>query len=1052
MQVVSLETLKTWTSPAHFEQGKAWFDSGKVEQIKQEGRHFEGRLSIADRSQICRFSLDEAGHPRNECPCRVNRVEGMICGHVIALMLAWRAENSDPQAERAERVEKRLQIPAERRRGSFRLGPTGIPAKLTLTLRRNWPQELLKGEINLIPGFELNSRRQRPDQLHPTQVLRLSPEDERMLLLLEDLAGLPLPPVFPVSVADFTQVLSWRAPGELQVMDWLLPVNLHSESILSMLTVDLDARSGELRLNLSMDLPKAAPAGSSPITVLAPTSGWVVAGDNAWPLAAVPPPELQGLCAGPVRIPREKVQSFLFEELPRLEGSMLVDQRVDLTRFTACSMPPKFKLSLKGGRQYASGVLYARYGEVDVVACGPDPGRVLSIPDPEHPLRYGGRNPEAEAEALARLSSSGFAAQAGDKLGTLDGQTAIFNLLARTRFEFEPEGWEIELRGDLEAMAARAAMMLAQVGISDTDTPDWFRFDLTLRATDGSTLTEGAVRKALERGEDFIEHKGELILLPRKQAEALVDAVAEAKPGSDGSLRLPRRVCGYLNARLQEQNGIPLKTSPQWMAEAQKQNQEIQLEPVALPKPLQGVLRPYQEYGVRWLRFLERAGYGGILADDMGLGKTLQTLTWIALEREKPEARKAPALIVCPASLVENWIEEAARFLPDLKTVALMGTRRTAAWEAVPAADLAVISYPMLRRDLDTAKAIDWAAVVLDEAQHIKNPNTQNALSAKALRAANRIVLTGTPMENQVRDLWSLMDFLMPGYLDTQAKFQKRFGFVIAAGGPQASASLHLLRRKIKPFLLRRLKQDVAKDLPPRLEKRVFCDLTPAQRKLYDQVEQQVKTEAESAFRAGKPQIAVLQGLMRLRQICCHPALLPHSPLPPGESGKTEMFFELLDEVIDGGHRALVFSQFTSMLQLLRGELEARDIPFCYLDGSTDHRQALVNRFNDSPDIPVFLISLMAGGTGLNLTGADVVIHYDPWWNPAVEDQATDRAHRIGQQRSVYAMKLITRNTLEAKVALLQDKKRELIEQALGNDEAVMERLSWQDVRDLLDL
>jgi len=1049
---VSYDTLKSWTSPAHFEQGKSWFDSGRVDQVLCGDRRFEGRLSIADRSQICRFTVDESGHPHNECPCRVNRVEGMICGHVIALMLAWRAENIHPQAEREERVLKRLAIPAERRRSRIRLAQTGIPAKLVLTLRRNWPQEFVQDKLHLIPVFELNGRRQRPDQLHPTQYLKLSPEDEKLLLLLEDLAGGDLPPVFPVKRADFAQVLSWKARGEIQVMDWLLPLQLHPQEILSMLTVDLDRATGELLLNLAMDLPRAAPPGSRPITVLGPETGWVISGDNAWPLAAVPPPDLQGLCAGPVRIPRERVQRFLLEEVPELEKKMLVDKRVQTALFQEGKGVPVFKLSLKGGRQYASGVLYANYGGVEVLAGGPDPGKVLSVPDPSHPLKYGGRNPEAEREALDLLKASGFAAGAGDMLGTLEGQSAIFNLLARVRFEFEPLGWQVELRGDLGNLAGKAAMLLAQVGIDDTEAPDWFRLQLTLRATDGSTVTEAAIRKALERGEDFLEHKGEIILLPRRQAEALVDAVAEAKPGPDGNLRIPKRACGFLQARLSETTGIPVNASPAWLEEARKQNQEVMLEEVELPGGLQGILRPYQAYGVRWLRFLESAGFGGILADDMGLGKTLQTLCWLALPRIREEARGRPALIVCPSSLVENWAEEAQRFLPAMRVVPLLGAQRTALWQQVRTADLAVISYALLRRDLQEAKAVEWAAVVLDEAQHIKNPDTQNALSAKALRAQQRLVLTGTPMENQVRDLWSLMDFLMPGYLETQSKFHKRFGSVIQAGGPGSASAMHLLRRKLRPFLLRRLKRDVATDLPPRLEKRVHCDLTPEQRALYETVEAAVKAEAEAAQKAGKPQIVVLQGLMRLRQICCHPSLLGDAGKTVKTSGKLDMFLELLDEVMDGGHRVLVFSQFTSMLKILREELETRGVAYRYLDGSTQNRQALVHEFNEDENIPVFLISLMAGGTGLNLTGADVVIHYDPWWNPAVEDQATDRAHRIGQDRTVYSMKLITRNTLESRVALLQDRKREQIEQALEGDEAVMERLSWRDVRELLEM
>ncbi len=288
----------------------------------------------------------------------------------------------------------------------------------------------------------------------------------------------------------------------------------------------------------------------------------------------------------------------------------------------------------------------------------------------------------------------------------------------------------------------------------------------------------------------------------------------------------------------------------------------------------------------------------------------------------------------------------------------------------------------------------------------------------------------------------------MPGYLGSESDFKKRFGALIASGGPGAATAMHVLRKKLKPFMLRRLKQDVAKDLPPRLERRVYCDLLPEQQKLYEQVKADVQAEVTD----GKSKLAVLQGLMKLRQICGHPSLVTGSEIASAQSGKLESFLELLDEIIDGGHRVLVFSQFTSMLAILRKVLEEREIDYLYLDGSTQNRQSLVHEFNDNEQIPVFLISLKAGGSGLNLTGADVVIHFDPWWNPAVEDQATDRAHRIGQEKTVYAMKLITRNTVEAQVARMQDQKREIIEAALAGDEAVMNSLSWDDVRGLLEL
>ncbi|MEX2606469.1 MAG: hypothetical protein WD708_03915, partial [Kiritimatiellia bacterium] len=486
--LVSIADLRKWTSPRYYQEGEAWFEAGKVEHYTEKDGEFEGRISIRDRSQICRFKLDAQGLPHNECPCRVNRVEGMICGHVIAIMLAWRAEHADPLEERRARIDQILQIEPERRQHTRRLGESGVETRLHLSLRRNWTEELLKGEIHLIPSFELEGRIRRPDQLHPGQVLKLSESDQRMLALLEEINGKPLDPVFPVTTADFAQILDFRAPDSLKVLESPGPLQLHSKPVLPLLTVDLDRKSGELLVTLKMDLPHPPPAGSSPLLVLAPRSGWVISGQYAWPLEAVPPAELRGLCSGTVRIPRSRVMRFLKEDLPELENRLLVDNRVPDDAFTTTSVCPPFHLRLKGGLQFISGVLHARYGEVEVLAGGPDPDKVCSIPDPEDPLAYGGRNPEAEANALARLQKWGFAASSGDRLGTIEGQTSILNVLSRVRFELEPLGWEVELNGNLESIAAKAGILLARIDFQQADTPDWFQMNLTLRETGGETL------------------------------------------------------------------------------------------------------------------------------------------------------------------------------------------------------------------------------------------------------------------------------------------------------------------------------------------------------------------------------------------------------------------------------------------------------------------------------------------------------------------------------------------------------------------------------------
>jgi SNF2 family DNA or RNA helicase len=413
-------------------------------------------------------------------------------------------------------------------------------------------------------------------------------------------------------------------------------------------------------------------------------------------------------------------------------------------------------------------------------------------------------------------------------------------------------------------------------------------------------------------------------------------------------------------------------------------------------------------------------------------------------------------LVVCPTSLVFNWAAEAARWTPQLKALTLEGPDRHLRFDRIPASDLVITSYALIRRDADRYRSLEFDTVILDEAQHIKNRQTQNAQAVKSIRAGHRLVLTGTPLENSVHDLWSIYDFLMPGYLGTAADFRERYEIPIAR--ERDTASMARLARRVRPFLLRRLKRDVVQELPAKLEQVAYCDLNDEQAAVYLQLLAHTRKEVtEAVGEAGlaRSRMLVLTALLRLRQVCCDLRLLDSKSEEPTASdtapgGKIQMFSELLDEILDGGHRVLVFSQFTSMLKLLRDELDARELDYCYLDGSTSDRGAVVDRFQRESSIPVFLISLKAGGVGLNLTGADTVIHFDPWWNPAVEDQATDRAHRLGQTRVVTSYKLITRGTVEEKILNLQRKKRELIAATLTDEGALAGSLTWEEITELL--
>ena len=459
--------------------------------------------------------------------------------------------------------------------------------------------------------------------------------------------------------------------------------------------------------------------------------------------------------------------------------------------------------------------------------------------------------------------------------------------------------------------------------------------------------------------------------------------------------------------------------------------------------PIKG-LRPYQQRGFAWLKTLARLGMGGVLADDMGLGKTIQVLALIQWGYETQGCM--PSLVVAPTSLVYNWQAEIQKFTPHMRTVVLSGGKddRRKQAEDIEKVDVLIASYAQIRRDIEWLEQISFRFCILDEAQQIKNAASVGAGAVKRIQAQSRFALTGTPMENHPGELWSIFDFVLPGYLMDQADFMQRYG---------DGADSDLLARKIRPFLMRRLKREVLSELPEKIEHRIVAELTPEQKTVYLATLAQVKKELDDTVRNegwDKAHFRMLAAITRLRQICCHPALFLEGY--EGGSGKLELLMELVGEQVESGHRILIFSQFTSMLGIIRDHLSESGIESLYLDGSTppQERMALTETFNKG-SIPVFLISLRAGGYGLNLTAADTVIHYDPWWNPAVEDQATDRAHRIGQTRAVHVIKLIAHDTIEEKVSELQTRKKELIDLVVTPGEVLPSALSAKDIRALFD-
>ena len=515
--------------------------------------------------------------------------------------------------------------------------------------------------------------------------------------------------------------------------------------------------------------------------------------------------------------------------------------------------------------------------------------------------------------------------------------------------------------------------------------------------------------------------------------QAAQEAMADL--GVDGLAPVAQRIGLEQAAHLDEEGFKRFADSPHVAALRERLKNFKAVPSTGIPEGVNADLRPYQKDGFDFLCHLTQMKLGGILADDMGLGKTLQTLTWLAWLRVRSTRSKKPSLVICPASVLHNWRREANRFTPQLKVLVLeSGAARHNLRKQIPQHDLIVTNYALLRRDLEELQKFAFRAVILDEAQFIKNPGAQVTQSVKQMKSEYRLALTGTPLENRLLDLWSIVDFIQPGYLGSQEHFLETYE---PRGGEDAIGAQRIARRrlsaKLRPLLLRRLKKHVAKDLPDRIEERRDCPLDDSQRKLYlaelrRSREQVMKAVAEQGI--NKSKMHVLAALTRLRQICCHPRLVGNDSV----SGKTETLFELLDPLLAEGQKVLVFSQFVQMLHLLEAECRQRQINTHILTGQTKDRQQVVQTFQSDTNACVFLLSLRAAGTGLNLTNASYVVLYDPWWNPAVEAQAIDRSHRIGQTQTVNAYRLIAPGTVEEKIWELQQTKAQTIADVLGEE------------------
>ncbi|MBI2551612.1 SNF2 helicase associated domain-containing protein [Candidatus Uhrbacteria bacterium] len=540
----------------------------------------------------------------------------------------------------------------------------------------------------------------------------------------------------------------------------------------------------------------------------------------------------------------------------------------------------------------------------------------------------------------------------------------------------------------------------------------------------------------------------------REEVERLLSFVEKAEEGKQGKLRLRLFDAPELMAAIEASKHSQMEKTNQAFSELLtriKTGLPV-VEPV-FPDHLETTLRPYQKRGVAWAKFLQENQFGGILADDMGLGKTLQVLSLLSVSD-----RAQPSLIVCPKTLVHVWLAEAARFTPELKVKSVEGTpsQRGRIISSASKGDILVTSYSLMQRDARAymKRTTPFFYTVLDEAQYIKNAATNSAKAVKLIKTEHRLALTGTPLENGLHELWSVFDFLMPGFLLDRRTFRQKYELPI--GERKDKDALKKLREKVQPFMLRRTKESELKELPAKVEQTNLCELVPEQLVLYARTLEDVRGDLFRRVETkgfNRSRIEILTALLRLRQICNHPALVDKQlPRSTALSGKLEHALELIREARAGGHKVLCFSQFTSMLDIIRERLDEQGIGHGTIEGKTNDRAAEVRRFRDDPEMGVFLLSLKAGGTGLTLIEADTVILFDPWWNPMVERQAMDRAHRIGQKKAVNVYKLITKGTIEEKVLALQTRKRDLFEAVMANEEGFdVGRLTWEEVKGLFE-
>ena len=1010
---------------------------GRVMDARREGEVIRASVRGAEKTYEPQITLAErVAKVEVRCTCAESRRTGRVCAHALAAGLALLQPANAVKIQATPAISPTPSAPKRWRREEAAPGTPFISAGVLLPLQLR--EALEKSSVRIIleaAGAEGTALPWETAMRGAAPGFAVDEADARLLAALEKIAG---------SISGISDVPREKMPALLRALAGHPRVWLGKKQRIEVeATTERPAIRPGWRADGALELAASTTEAKEERDATEALPGWSFDGKRLVEKPLLP----EGFSSGSRIIASAQIPAFLAREWPTLERDYDFVFPPGFIDFLLEVEKPVIEARLEGALPGLTLDLVAHYGGHAFPLDGKGETAETWFPDPLKPHRFWRRDLKAEQAAIAQAEAAGFSRmRRGAAAFSLIHENAVARFLANMLPRWRRE-WTVSFGSRLESTLEQIDFAQPEFSLRGGSGEDWLALDLKLSVADRPVaLAPGEVERWLQTGQSHArQSNGRVLLVPTEawgeMRETLADASVDQKPGQ---IRVPCAQAPFVAGALAAQGFRAIENA---VAEPAGPSVLGQLDP-----RLRELLRPYQAQGIDWLAGLARRNLHGLLADDMGLGKTVQALAFAAWLYATGK-EKAPGLIVCPTSLVVNWQREAARFVPHLRTLDLTGSDRAGRLGRAGEHDLLVTSYAILRRDAEVYRAMEFSLVVLDEAQHIKNRASQNAQAAKALRARRRLVLTGTPLENSVLDLWSLYDFLLPGYLGTAAEFRERYETPLSRG-PEPR-TMQRLRHRVRPFFLRRTKEEVLTDLPPRLEHLAPCELSAEQREVYRAVLAQGRRDVfEHAGKAGagRDRIAVLTTLLRLRQVCCHLDLLPQGDgkrVWKEPSAKLERTFELVDEAIDGGHRVLIFSQFVRALHLLRGEAKRREIPFAYLDGQTVERQAEVDRFQRDEGIPIFFISLKAGGTGLNLTGADTVIHFDPWWNPAVEEQATARAHRLGQSRRVQAYKLIAAGTVEEKIQALQARKRELFRESLGDD-AFVENLTGDELEELL--